>query len=97
MRDSPPTLPTLPPNRKDKVAKIEANMPPRSCLSSANVAPGTNQGCTHHVTIEGGNHAGCAHYGPQMFPLPDGIRTITLEQQQRMMAEATVDFLLDRT
>lgn len=72
---------------KDKIQQFEDKMPPRGC-------PGKSRGHTHHVTIEGGNHSGCSHYGPQSFPLPDGIRTITLEQQQRRMAEATVDFLL---
>mmetsp|Transcript_26133 Transcript_26133/g.48101 ORF Transcript_26133/g.48101 Transcript_26133/m.48101 type:complete len:321 (-) Transcript_26133:302-1264(-) len=81
---------------KDKFAKFDAKMPPRNCQSSADVKLGIKRGYTHHVSIEGGNHSGCAHYGPQMFPLPDGIRTITMEQQQRRTAEATVDFLLDR-
>ena len=47
-----------------------------------------------HV-IEGGNHAGFAHYGPQMFPRPDGDRTITLEDQQKITVNLAADFLLD--
>jgi len=81
---------------KDKAVNFEKKMPPTSSSSFADVSSGNKRGHTLHVTIEGGNHAGCAHYGPQMFPIVDGIRTITLEQQQRQMAEATADFLLGR-
>ena len=49
---------------------------------------------TRAVTIEGGNHAGCAHYGPQTYPIIDGVRTITLEEQQSQMANLTAKFLL---
>lgn len=72
------------------------NMPPKLCQSSADATSGNEQGHTLYVTIDGGNHAGCAHYGPQTFPMPDGIRTITLEQQQRQTAEATLDFLMEK-
>ena len=75
---------------KDKSAIFESKMPPR--IEEANNR--TSHYGTQYVSIEGGNHSGCAHYGPQVFPLPDGIRSITLEQQQRQMAEATADFLL---
>ncbi|KAL7470773.1 hypothetical protein ACHAXS_011049 [Conticribra weissflogii] len=51
-------------------------------------------GCTYQIIVEGGNHAGCAHYGPQVYPMPDGHRTITLEEQQTQMAKLTADFLL---
>lgn len=76
---------------KDKSAIFESKMPPR--IEEANNRT-SHYGYTQYVSIEGGNHSGCAHYGPQTFPLPDGIRSITLEQQQRQMAEATADFLL---
>jgi len=33
--------------------------------------------------IRGGNHAGFGHYGPQMYPVPDGERKISLEKQQK--------------
>ena len=80
---------------KKKASKFKAKMPPRlPPSSSAEVSPENKRGHTHYVTIEGGNHAGCAHYGPQTFPVPDGNRTITLEQQQHRTAEATADFLL---
>ncbi|KAL7529268.1 hypothetical protein ACHAXR_002874 [Thalassiosira sp. AJA248-18] len=82
---------------KNAVEQFEAMMPPKRRPSFADVASGNKQGYTHHVTIEGGNHAGCAHYGPHTFPRPDGIRAITLEQQQRRAADATVDFLLGGT
>ena len=77
----------------DKASKFEAKMPPR-LPSSSEVSPENKRGHTHYVTIEGGNHAGCAHYGPQTFPVPDGNRSITLEQQQRRMAEVTANFFL---
>ena len=32
--------------------------------------------------IEGGNHCGFAHYGPQSWPAKDAPRDITLEEQQ---------------
>eukprot|EP00536_Pseudo-nitzschia_multiseries_P012743 jgi/Psemu1/309370/fgenesh1_kg.504_\ len=41
--------------------------------------------------IEGGNHAGFGHYGPQDL---DGVRSITLEQQQAIFVEKTVEFLM---
>ena len=44
---------------KDKAAIFEANMPPKADATSQ------KQGHTQYVTIEGGNHSGCAHYGPQ--------------------------------
>ena len=80
----------------DKLVQFEKNMPPVSPPPFADVASKNNRGHTLHITIEGGNHSGCAHYGPQTFPIPDGIRSITLEQQQRLTVEATADFLLER-
>jgi hypothetical protein len=91
----------------DKAANFEARMPPR-CRSkitpttseedvvSSRCAKRGREGYTHFVTIKGGNHSGCGHYGPQMFPIPDGIRSITLDEQQLQMAEVTADFLLDK-
>lgn len=82
-----------------KVVEFEAKMPPASGnpISAGVLPPGDmRRGHTYNVTIEGGNHAGCAHYGPQMSPFPDGIRSITLEQQQRRMAEVTGNFLLGK-
>jgi len=49
------------------------------------------KGKTTYITIEGGNHAGFGHYGPQNG---DGIRTIPLEAQQSIFVEKTVEFLL---
>mmetsp|Transcript_1335 Transcript_1335/g.1670 ORF Transcript_1335/g.1670 Transcript_1335/m.1670 type:complete len:482 (+) Transcript_1335:145-1590(+) len=46
---------------------------------------------TTYVTIEGGNHAGFGHYGPQMM---DGTRTITLDEQQDIFVNKTVEFLI---
>jgi hypothetical protein len=45
------------------------------------------------VSISGGNHAGVAHYGPQVFPIRDGIRLISLDQQQEQTANAMATFL----
>ncbi|CAE8666834.1 unnamed protein product [Polarella glacialis] len=45
------------------------------------------------VTIEGGNHAGFGHYGPQTYPRLDGVSTIGLAEQQTQVADATVDWL----
>lgn len=47
-----------------------------------------------HVLIEGGNHAGFGHYGPQIFPRKDGERVgITLDQQHETILSATIAFL----
>jgi hypothetical protein len=81
-------------SNKDKAATFEAMMPPRSCSSSTDA--GDTRGQTTFVTIEGGNHSGFAHYGPQTFPIPDGTRTITMYEQQQRTAEVTADFLLGR-
>jgi len=51
------------------------------------------QNRTTFVQIRGGNHAGFAHYGPQTFPIPDGVRAVTLEEQQDAVAKATAGFL----
>jgi hypothetical protein len=45
------------------------------------------------ISISGGNHAGVAHYGPQVFPVRDGIRLISLDQQQEQTASAMGAFL----
>jgi hypothetical protein len=44
---------------------------------------------TYHM-IEGGNHAGFAHYGPQ---IKDGERTIPLEEQQNSCITTVANFL----
>lgn len=46
---------------------------------------------TTRVIIEGGDHAGFGHYPPQSV----GDRTISLENQQRVFVENTVQFLLE--
>ncbi|KAK1735879.1 ADP-ribosylation factor GTPase-activating protein [Skeletonema marinoi] len=76
--------------RKEKI--FQENMPPPL---PANTTASGDRGYTVRKTIVGGNHAGCAAYGPQTFPTPDGVRTITLEEQQKMTAKLTADFLLD--
>lgn len=49
---------------------------------------------TTFLEIEGGNHSGFAHYGPQTFPLKDGERSITLDEQQDDVVAATITFLV---
>ncbi len=77
----------------DKFIIFEEKMPPRCHLALADALK-KKDGYTLMVTVEGGNHAGCAHYGPQQFPVKDGVRTITLEEQQDQFAKVTADFLL---
>lgn len=48
------------------------------------------------VNIKGGNHAGVAHYGPQLFPVKDGERRISLEKQQEATATAMAEFILKK-
>ena len=43
------------------------------------------------VVIEGGNHAGFGHYGPQAG---DGVASIDREEQQRQTAETVLAFAL---
>ena len=76
--------------------------------TSALVLIGTNDGLTgrYHagkmsdrvsvktIKIEGGNHAGFAHYGPQLYPRPDGELSIPLDEMQSIAAEETAQFLL---
>ncbi len=45
---------------------------------------------TELVVIEGGNHAGFGHYGPQAG---DGIASIDREEQQRQTAETVLSFV----
>uniref|UniRef100_A0A7S4IVL5 Arf-GAP domain-containing protein n=1 Tax=Odontella aurita TaxID=265563 RepID=A0A7S4IVL5_9STRA len=54
---------------------------------------GGTSGRTTYVEIKGGNHSGFAHYGPQTM---DGTRTITLDEQQKIVIKETADFLLGR-
>ena len=56
---------------------------------------------TTFLEIEGGNHSGFAHYGPQMIrplwpsnPIKDGERSITLDEQQDAIVAATITFLV---
>jgi predicted alpha/beta-hydrolase family hydrolase len=70
---------------------MEAKLPPRAVGC---VEPG--QGCTIYKTIQGGNHSGCAHYGPQIYPVRDGDRSITLDEQQEHTVKLTADFLLGK-
>lgn len=42
------------------------------------------------IVIDGGNHAGFGHYGPQAG---DGVATIDREEQQRQTAETVLQFV----
>ena len=50
------------------------------------------RGATYEL-VRGGNHAGFAHYGPQRFPISDGERSISLEEQQRQVVRHSARFL----
>lgn len=78
---------------KDAWKYMEDQLPPAGDVTKGRT---TSNGCTFYATIEGGNHSGCAHYGPQIYPVRDGDRTITLDEQQDQMAELTVSFLLGK-
>jgi hypothetical protein len=49
---------------------------------------------TVFYTIQGGNHSGFAHFGPQTYPRMDGVRSIPLLEQQRQCVKVTASFLL---
>ena len=72
------------PSKKQKEA-FRNSYPPVFTSSSKG-----SKGSTTHITIEGGNHAGFGHYGPQGM---DGIRTITLAEQQEIFIKKTLEFL----
>mmetsp|Transcript_19236 Transcript_19236/g.53620 ORF Transcript_19236/g.53620 Transcript_19236/m.53620 type:complete len:464 (-) Transcript_19236:349-1740(-) len=50
-----------------------------------------------HRTIRGGNHNGFGHYEKPKNKKKDGIRTITLDEQQDITVDATVQFLKNGT
>ena len=49
-----------------------------------------------HKIIEDGNHSGFGDYSRQTFPLPDGQRTIPLEEQHRQIVDYTSTFLMHK-
>ncbi|CAJ1965055.1 unnamed protein product [Cylindrotheca closterium] len=53
----------------------------------------TTKGRTTYVTVEGGNHAGFAHYGPQTYPKQDGERTLSIDEQQEAFVQKTLELL----
>ena len=57
---------------------------------------GDSKGRLFHVVIKGGNHSGFADYPRQTFPLPDGERDISLQEQHRQAVQATVEFLMPK-
>eukprot|EP00534_Pseudo-nitzschia_fraudulenta_P006637 CAMPEP_0201176410 /NCGR_PEP_ID=MMETSP0851-20130426/104892_1 /ASSEMBLY_ACC=CAM_ASM_000631 /TAXON_ID=183588 /ORGANISM="Pseudo-nitzschia fraudulenta, Strain WWA7" /LENGTH=436 /DNA_ID=CAMNT_0047459805 /DNA_START=164 /DNA_END=1474 /DNA_ORIENTATION=- len=48
---------------------------------------------TEYRTLQGGNHNGFGHYEKPKNQKRDGVRTITLDEQQRVAVEETVRFL----
>mmetsp|Transcript_18338 Transcript_18338/g.27710 ORF Transcript_18338/g.27710 Transcript_18338/m.27710 type:complete len:299 (-) Transcript_18338:1108-2004(-) len=88
----PRNCPPLPPN----VAALQV-VGSEDQLFWSQHKKGVYQGLPGHkyVEIAGGNHSGVGHYGPQTYPICDGERTIALEEQQRILAEETAEFLLD--
>lgn len=72
--------------------RILLGMSPSGTLESLRRAAQAHP--TRHVVIEGGNHAGFGHYGPQVYPKRDGERIgITLDEQQEQTLKAMADFL----
>ena len=55
-----------------------------------------NSAKTLYRTIPGGNHNGFGHYEKPKNVKKDGRRTITLDEQQRIAVDETVQFLLGR-
>ena len=49
---------------------------------------------TTYYAIQGGNHSGFGHYGPQLFPTKENDRSITIDEQQKQCVEQTLDFIL---
>mmetsp|Transcript_23805 Transcript_23805/g.38788 ORF Transcript_23805/g.38788 Transcript_23805/m.38788 type:complete len:380 (-) Transcript_23805:192-1331(-) len=52
------------------------------------------RGRTSLHDIEGGNHGGFGDYAKQVFPAPDGDRTISLDDMHTELVQVTADFLL---
>ena len=71
---------------------LQAAQSKSSCTTFRNTCLPSN---TQYITIEGGNHAGFGHYGPQTFPMVDGKRSIPLSEQQRQTVESVARFLLE--
>jgi uncharacterized membrane protein len=51
-------------------------------------------GTTFWYDVLGGNHAGFANYGPQLYYKVDGERTITREEQHRQVVQVVSDFVM---
>lgn len=80
------------------LASEDTIVPPEgSSEAGTPVRQGIDEKCprstTRTLVINGGNHAGFGHYGPQRFPFPDGERTITLDEQQEITATHIASFL----
>jgi predicted esterase len=52
------------------------------------------QGRTSVHDIQGGNHGGFGDYEKQIFPCPDGERTISLDEMHTELVQVTADFIL---
>ena len=52
------------------------------------------KGHTSVHDINGGNHGGFGDYDKQIFPCPDGERTISLDEMHTELVQVTTDFIL---
>ena len=60
---------------------------------SSDQPPPSNAWIQRHE-VKGGNHSGFGDYPKQMYPKPDGERTMSLEEQHDQVARSTAQFLL---
>jgi hypothetical protein len=66
--------------------------PPRDAFLNSMTAI---QGRSRYYDVMGGNHSGFGDYEDQIYPLPDGKRTISLEAMHNEIVDVTASFLLD--
>jgi len=49
---------------------------------------------TKLVILQGANHAGFGNYGPQKFPYKDGLRTISIDEQQKLSTQHIKEMII---
>jgi len=69
------------------------SVPERNSILTILPPRGGSSARTIHRTIPGGNHNGFGHYERPKNQKKDGNRTITLDEQQRIAVDETVQFL----
>ena len=84
----------LPSNRQDIVSSTTSSMTSDDDGNISN--PSSDMRKISYYNIQGGNHSGFGHYGPQSFPKNDGPCVISIEIQQKECWMRTLDFVLDR-